>query len=108
MNNGEPHMNMKDEMGIMPAAKGKCRCFSIQISLLWNHKPISLGYVAGHLRFKFIREEAANASSDDEDAKSAYNGDADDDKSGDGGRSDEGVMKGRKANHSREVTPPYN
>ena len=36
MNNGEVHVISKDEMGIMPAAKGEIQFFSIQILLLQN------------------------------------------------------------------------
>ena len=69
------------------------------------------GYVAGHLRFKFVREEAVDSKSDDEDARCADDVDEDEDDDddddqdggGDGSRSKEGGMKGSKAQKSREV-----
>lgn len=108
--NSDFHVNMKDEMGIMPAAKGtRMSMFQYSNSAIITSKPsIQLGYVAGHLRFKFIREEAADENSDDEGAISNEDCDQDEDDGKDDDRcgSNEGKRNGSKANNSREVTTP--
>jgi hypothetical protein len=60
------------------------------------------GYVAGHLRFKFIRGEAVDIKSDDDEDDDDDNDD-DQDGDGDGSISKEGGIKGSKAQKSREV-----
>ena len=78
------------------------------IAVIKSKLYVPLGYVAGHLRFKFIREEAVGTKSDDEDARSGDDEDdeddedEDDDGDGDGSKSKEGV-KGSKTQKSREV-----
>ena len=64
------------------------------------------GYVAGHLRFKFIREEAMDTKGDDDDDDDDdddNDNDNDDDQDRDGHKSKEGGIKGSKAQKSREV-----
>jgi hypothetical protein len=75
------------------------------VSIVLTRRYVPSGYVAGHLRFKFIREEAADTNSDDEGARSDDDGDDDDDddQDGDGSKSKDGGMKGSKTQKSREV-----
>jgi hypothetical protein len=70
------------------------------IAVIKSKPYVPLGYVAGHLRFKFIREEAADTKSVDDDDDDDDN---DDDQDGDGHKSKEGGIKGSKAQKSREV-----